>query len=152
MVFDALLEGGYVDDATAGFGAVVDANQGLGFEPGFREQGEALAGGPVFEHLVSLGVPGVACFEPFGEEFSQFGLQRVDERNGWGARGHVLERVLLELEEVEVVAAGLNGGSLGQRGGGGDEDGESGGQGEGFLGAGEEEVDAEVVEAVGQGG
>ena len=54
--------------------------------------------------------------------------------------------ILLELDEVEVIAAVLDRGGAGERGRRAGEDGQAGRHGEGFLGAGQQDVNAQRVE------
>ena len=79
-------------------------------------------------------------------------IEAVDRGDARGARGHRVVVVGLELEEVEVISAVVDRGGLGHGALGGAEEGESGRQGEGFLAAGEEDIDAEFVDLDGHDG
>ena len=88
---------------------------------------------------------GVAVVEAFGFDFEQALLEAVEERDARRRRGHALDMVVVELDQVEVVAAvrrllGAFPGALADG-----EDRQAGGQGEGLLGTREEDVDAELV-------
>ena len=115
LVFDELLEFCHVGHAATGLRPIINAREGNGLEAGFREQRETVPGGPVPHHLVGFAMARVTCFEPLREEVFQFRRQREDMPDARRARRHALLGVLLELDEVEVVAAVLCGGRFGQR-------------------------------------
>jgi hypothetical protein len=146
LILHEFLHFGDVDDATTLLGTVVHAGEGDGFKAFVREQGEAVASGPVLGHFRELGVTGVTGFETLGEEVVELGSQCIDVADARGARGHVAFGVLLEFDEVEVITAVLDGGGFGQRSRGGGEDREAWRHREGFLRAGEQDVNAELVE------
>ena len=73
-------------------------------------------------------------------------------RDGGGGRGVVFCVVLGEFAEVEVVATVFDLSCAFKGGIRGDKDSEAGREGKGFLHSGEEDVDAEVIEADGHGG
>ena len=105
-----------------------------------------MLGRPVAAHLVGLLMTRVAVFQSFSHKLIQLGRQTVDVRNARRAGSHILLGVLLELVEVKVVAAGLTSrgalhGSFGHN-----KHGQAWRQGPSFLGAGQQDVDAESVE------
>lgn len=152
LVLDELLEFGDINDAAAGLGAVIDAGEGDGFIAGFGKEVEAVFFGPFAGELGEGGVAEETGFEAFVEDVVELGGEGVNVADAGGAGGHVLLGVFLEFEEIEVVAAVLDGGGFFEGGGGAGEEGEAGREGEGFLGAGEEEVDAEFIEGNAGGG
>ena len=141
VLFEGGDEGGGVD-----FAGIMDAGEGFGAEAVWREVAEAVAVDPVVDEPVETGVAFEARVEPFGEDFVEFGFEGVDERDDRRARGHEVFRVFAELDEVEVVAAVVDGGGAFEGAVAGGEEGHAWGEGEGFLDTEEHDIEAEFIE------
>lgn len=140
FLFEGFDEGGHVDVAV-----VLDADEGEAFVAGGGEEFEAVSSGPTAQVAVSGVVSGVAVLEAFFGDFLEFVFEGVDVGDAGGGRGHVFGGVFFELDEVEVVAAVGDGFCAVESALADGEESEARGQGEGFLGAGEEDVYAEFV-------
>lgn len=130
----------------------LEATEALGLEAFGGEIFEAVSGGPLLEEGVGFFVALVAIAQAFREHVVDALFEGVDVWDGWSGRGVVLFVVLLELYEVEVVAAVGGGLGAGHGAFAGDEEGKSGGEGECFLDSAKKNVDSELVERGGHGG
>jgi len=113
---------------------------------------EAVGFNPVGYHLVELGVACVALIHTFFEDVIEFGLKRPDVSGAGGAGGHEFLPVFVELNDVEIVTTVRGAGGTGTGALTGAEKREAGWKGEGFLAAGEQDVDAEFVHRDGNDG
>ena len=98
------------------------------------------------DHVVELFVTGEAVLHSFGKDDVELMIEPVNCCDAGRAGSHRVLVIGLELEEVEVIPAiiDLRGALKGTFRCG--EDGETGREGEGFLAAGEEHVDAHFVD------
>src|SRR4051812_12434799 len=87
----------------------------------------------------------VTRFEAFRENIIQLRRKRIDMADAGGARGHALFRILLELEEIEIVASIFHFAGAFEGGGGAGKNSEAGRQREGLLCAGQKHVDPKLV-------
>ena len=80
----------------------------------FGKQGEAMARRPVACHLGELAMSRITGVEAFRENVLEFRGQGIDMPNARRARRHALFRVLLELDEIEIITSIFHGRSFGQ--------------------------------------
>lgn len=134
---------------------VFHAGEGLGAETVLSEEIEARPADPIVNERVGAGVPGEPRFEAFLKNFAELRLQGVDVADARSALRHPFGLLLLELDEVEVVATVRNFFGALKCFFGHSEEGKAGRKSERFLRAGQHDVDAQCVHVdpdTGEGG
>src|SRR5437660_9139049 len=97
------------------------------------------------DQSVGLRVTSKSRFKTFLENFVELGLQRVNVTDAGRARRHPFSLLLLEFEEIEIVAAVWNSFRARESFVGNREERKAWRQGERFLRTGEHDVDPERV-------
>jgi len=142
MMFGAQIADEFRDVDAA---AVFHAGQRLRAKTFLGEEIEATFAHPIVNEGIGFGVALVTIRQPLSENIVELRLEGVDMPNARGGRSHIAFLVLLEFEEVEVIAAVslcLRACETFFRDG---KEGETRRQRECFLAAGEEEVDPEFI-------
>lgn len=104
------------------------------------------------DEIIEGGMALIASLDAFGENILEFGAQGEDQGDiGRGGR-HVFLMIFEKLDKIEIIAAGGCGCGALESAFRDGKQGEAWRQGEGFLGTGEQDIDAEGIFLYGQDG